>query len=781
MRYSRALVVLFSSVSIFFPASSLAQTAASAKPDVLLKNVLEDQKEIWTGPAKIRLRDAEWLVPFAGITTGLIMSDRTASTEATRNSHVTTSQHLSDYGIAAMGGTAVGLYGLGRLHGDDQLSETGILSGEAMVDSLPVDEALKYTFGRYRPFEANNSARFFKSGTSFPSGHSGLAWAFASVVAHEYPGWLTQTLAYGAASAISIARVTGKQHYPSDVFVSGAVGYLVGRQVYRSHHELTRDDLGNYGQFVSERTNTPGNIGSVYVPLDSWVYPAVERLAAARVVRTEFLGLRPWTRVALAMMLLQAEEPPDDSDTWTKLTFERLRAEFNPEIGLADGKSVDSIGVDSVYTRGTYIAGHPLNDSFHFGQTLINDFGRPYQQGFNEVTGFSTHAESGRFAFYVRGEYQHAPGASAYPASVRNLISQLDFIPVPPGNAIQPVNSFRLLDTYVSATVIGNQISVGKQSLWWGPTEAGAMILSDNAEPFYMLRINRVIPLKLPSIFGLLGPVRYDNFFGRLAGHKFPRQPFFYGQKINFKPTENLELGFSRTATFAGQGATPLTFGTFWNSFTSTSDVPPQVKATNKDPGARHGSFDLTYRVPYLRKWLTVYTDSLVHDEPSPLSAPRKAAINPGIYLEKFPRIPNLDLRVEAVRSDVPTLPSQAGHFFYYEGIYREAYLNKGFLMGNWIGREAKGGQAWLTYWLSPISTVQISYRRAKTSKDFIPGGGTQNDYSAEARLRVTKDLELRAFEQYEKWNVPVLGGKTSDFTSAIELQFFPQHLQKVR
>jgi hypothetical protein len=80
-------------------------------------------------------------------------------------------------------------------------------------DALAVDEVLKYAFQRRRPFEANRTGRFFQGAShgSFPSAHATLSFAFTSVLAHEYPGWLTKVLAYGGASAISAARVTGKQ------------------------------------------------------------------------------------------------------------------------------------------------------------------------------------------------------------------------------------------------------------------------------------------------------------------------------------------------------------------------------------------------------------------------------------------------------------------------------------------------------------------------------------------------------------------------------------------
>src|SRR5713226_1509904 len=40
------------------------------------KRFLEDQKQIWTSPARLRFSDTEWLVPLSGITAGLFVTDR---------------------------------------------------------------------------------------------------------------------------------------------------------------------------------------------------------------------------------------------------------------------------------------------------------------------------------------------------------------------------------------------------------------------------------------------------------------------------------------------------------------------------------------------------------------------------------------------------------------------------------------------------------------------------------------------------------------------------------
>jgi hypothetical protein len=248
-----------------------------------------------------------------------------------------------------------------------------------------------------------------------------------------------------------------------------------------------------------------------------------------------------------------------------------------------------------------------------------------------------------------------------------------------------------------------------------------------------------------------------------------------FGQKVSFKPTENLEFGFTRDDVFGGQGHVPLTFGSFWNSFTSFTDVPPAVKFSRNDPGARHASFDFSYRLPYLRRWLTLYSDSLVHDDVSPVSAPRRSAVNPGIYLTHFPGLPKLDFRAEAVYTDPPTPSSVGGLFIYWEEVYHDLYLNDRYLMGSWIGREGKGYQAWSTYHFSPKNSLQVAVRNAKISDDFIPGGSTQWDWSISGDLWPRKDLEIKPFLQYETWLVPVLAPtRQNDFTSSVQITWWP-------
>jgi hypothetical protein len=536
--------------------------------------------------------------------------------------------------------------------------------------------------------------------------------------------------------------------------------------------------------------------GSTYIPVDSWVYPAVLRLFSRGFVDSAFLGQRPWTRLSLAHILeLSADRINDSSDEDAREIFLALQRELNPDIeSLADAPHGRAV-LETVYTRPLGIAGTPLRDSFHVGQTIVNDYGRPYQSGFSNITGFSSRAEARRFSLYFRGEYQHAPSAAGYSIPVAATLSGVDQVPyglnqatIPQG-PIASTDAFRIVEADLSYHLLGHEISAGKTDAWLGPGQGGAFAWSNNAENIYSFRINRVEPLRIPGISRLLGPFRYDFFVGSLKGHTSPNEPWVHVEKISFKPTPNLEMGFERTVIWGGRGHVPITVHSFLKSFFSFQNVTAAEKFSRDDPGARFGAFDFTYRLPFVRNWLTVYADSEAHDDVSPISAPRRAAVRPGLYLSHFPGVPKLDLRVEGASSNTVGNDGgkSAGTFQYWETVQNQGYTNKGNIMGDWIGRQSTGGQAWLTYHLSPNEFLQVNYRNAKAGKDFIPaapnpanphataGGTTQNLFGVNVVKRVGEDLEINGWLQYEHWNVPLIAtGTQNDTSAAVQFTWYP-------
>jgi hypothetical protein len=357
-------------------------------------------------------------------------------------------------------------------------------------------------------------------------------------------------------------------------------------------------------------------------------------LQALGYINYSYRGLRPWTRSSITHMLDLTAQVQDigSSDAEAYEIYLALRKELNTGIHtFADLKNPRN-SFESAYTRLGGITGTPLRDSFHLGQTIVNDYGRPYQEGFNPIAGFSTRSEAGRFALYFRGEYQHAPGAPGYSQSLANILSTIDGVPIAtypkqsiiPLGPIAPVNDFRIVEANISYLLLNHEFSFGKSDHWMGPAKGGSYAYSNDAENICAFQIDRIEPLYIPLLSKLTGPFRYQFFVGSLKGHVDPREPWMHVEKISFKPTVNLEFGFERSVIWGGEGHVPITIHSFLKSFFSVQNVSAAEKFSRNDPGARFGAFDFSYRLPFVRKWLTLYTDSWVHDDTSPISAPRR-------------------------------------------------------------------------------------------------------------------------------------------------------------
>lgn len=777
------------------PANRDTQNSVLNLPRALLR----DQIGLWTSPAKLRFKDATWLVPLGGFATALLVTDSETSRHLSNDpSTLLRYKHISDYGLYSMAGGAGGLYLLGLMTNNEHQRETGFLSGEATIDALAIVETLKYATGRERPYQGNGTGPFRSGGSSFPSVHAAAAFSIAGIVAHEYPSPFVKFLSYGLATVIGASRVNAKQHFPSDVLVGSAIGYLTSEYIYHQHHNP--DLPGGNWELARLRPDRPGHwqakdMGSPYVPLDSWIYPALERLAAMGYIGSGIAAMRPWTRLECARQVSEAADSiTDDKESESEATelYEELRREFAREVSLLGGGDNAELRLESAYTRSTVIAGKPLTDGYHFGQTIVNDFGRPEEQGFNDVSGLSAWATDGPFAGYIRSEFQYSPSAPALPLAARQAISTADFshdiipppFPVPPDTPIAATNRGRLLDGYVAMNFSDWQFSYGKQSLWWGPDEGGGMMLSDNAEPMTMFRINRVTPFKLPSFLGIFGPMRVEFFIGQHTGYEFmftPQgligqygqslnpQPITHGERFSFKPTPNFEFGMSRTTDYGGPGY-PLTWHTFLRSVFSTDQTNPG--AANK-PGSRRSGLDFSYRF----RGLSFYADGFTeHDTISPIVGPDVAAWLGGIYIPRLPRLRKMDFRAEGVYTDPPIGGNVGSGFFYYNPTWISGFTNAGQLMGNWVGREGQGVQAWTTYWFTPRNKLQFEMRHLKVSREFIPNGGTLADASVRADFWVRSSFSLSAVVQYEAWTFPVLAAtRQTDVSSSLQLSFWPK------
>jgi hypothetical protein len=371
----------------------------------------------------------------------------------------------------------------------------------------------------------------------------------------------------------------------------------------------------------------PSVLDSPYIPVDSWVYPAVLRLYSLDFVDSVYLGMRPWTRSSLDHALEEAGARIEDADAGPatdeaqeiyEALIHALRDDIQGPCLVHEGNS----RVESVYTVARAISGTPLRDSYHLGSTVINDYDRPYASGFNNYSGASGYASAGRFLLYARGEFQGAPSTAGYSAALAGELAAddgtTDFfnsaIPIPynqqatiPAGPIAAATDGRLMEAYVSAHYLNHEISFGKQDDWLGPGLGGGMAYSNNAENIYSFRINRIEPLRIPLLSMLTGPFRYEFLVGSLKGHTYPNDPWVHVEKVSFKPTPDLEFGFERTVIWGGEGHEPITIKSFLRSFFS---VAPSTFLT-VFPSSASGS--LSTRI---RKCMTMSPPSTLRGAP---------------------------------------------------------------------------------------------------------------------------------------------------------------------
>jgi membrane-associated phospholipid phosphatase len=230
------------------------ETAAPAAPSpeiqperpvswkLLFHNVIDDQKQIWSFPARLA-HGQNWLPTTAvlGTTVGLFALDPSEAGYFRRTTTFHGFDHFFNGNATAigMGAVSASLYAIGRIRKDSKMQHTALLAGEAMADVAIVQTVLKDVTMRLRPVRypasgwfatSSSPTSYIRGNGSFPSGHSIEAFAIATIIARRYGNhrWVPYA-AYGLAAVVGFSRLTLNVHFLSDVFMGGALGYSISR------------------------------------------------------------------------------------------------------------------------------------------------------------------------------------------------------------------------------------------------------------------------------------------------------------------------------------------------------------------------------------------------------------------------------------------------------------------------------------------------------------------------------------------------------------------------
>jgi len=171
-------------------------------------------------------------------------------------------QHVSKY-VTNFGGlyeaytlAALGTYGF--VFKNEKMKTTTLLATQAYLAGGAVESVTKFLSGRTRPSYYNTGAEaepmflgpFTKTtkggngstvNSSFPSGHTTVAFAAATVFALEYRNKpIVPIIAYSAATMIGLSRITENKHWSTDVLVGAALGFLTGKEVVNNYHRYSK-------------------------------------------------------------------------------------------------------------------------------------------------------------------------------------------------------------------------------------------------------------------------------------------------------------------------------------------------------------------------------------------------------------------------------------------------------------------------------------------------------------------------------------------------------------
>jgi membrane-associated phospholipid phosphatase len=206
----------------------------------LIPNILDDQKQIWTFPARI-LQNNNWVPVLAvsAVTAGLIAADPLDTPYFRRTSSFHGFNSVFTGNATSLGTVLapVSLYAVGLIRKDSYATKTALLAGEAVADAEILTTVFKAVDRRVRPSDLPSGSKLGdtwfegkRTSGSFPSGHTIAAFSIATVIARRYSNhrWVPY-VAYGLAGLVGFSRITLSAHFPSDVFIGAALGYSISR------------------------------------------------------------------------------------------------------------------------------------------------------------------------------------------------------------------------------------------------------------------------------------------------------------------------------------------------------------------------------------------------------------------------------------------------------------------------------------------------------------------------------------------------------------------------
>jgi len=222
-----------------------------------------DLKQEFTAPFHFSLKDWRTVGAVAVVGGALVLVDEPVQQYALRlRDSSLTVRNVSKY-VTRFGGSyeayiLAGLGAYGFIFKNEKIKTTTLLATQAYITGAAMESVLKFLSGRQRPyyydpryveaepkfhgpFTSGKDVNGKRINSSFPSGHTTVAFAAATVFAMEYRDRpLVPLISYSAATLIGLSRITENKHWITDVFFGGVLGYFTGRLVVNNYHRYAK-------------------------------------------------------------------------------------------------------------------------------------------------------------------------------------------------------------------------------------------------------------------------------------------------------------------------------------------------------------------------------------------------------------------------------------------------------------------------------------------------------------------------------------------------------------
>lgn len=395
---------------------------------------------------------------------------------------------------------------------------------------------------------------------------------------------------------------------------------------------------------------------SANLALKSWVYDYLERLEARGFIKSGILSTKPISRLEGRRLVDEALSlwnglPDTEKEEMQEvyIMLNKLYREFSGEL-TSQGYFTP---IDTAYLRYLYSDNTP-------DHLTTNNNGDILTKEQNVRIGISSALE---------------------------LLDYVSFYYNPEIRVRQ--NDWKVISGYGLLSIHNVDLVIGREPIWWGPGHHGALLMTNNAQPFDMVRLTSQSPFLLPWIFRWLGQFKPTLFVTQLEENRDYPHAKLMGMRLDFRTLSSFRFALSRVIMFGGEGRKGLTISDWFNILIANDNTEHGWTSSDIDNN-QIMSLDFSVVINGLDRslpfeGLKIYGEIGAEDS-SGNGWPTERAYLAGLFVEEPAFFPNTSMRIEWAT----TAKNKKYSAWYTHGIYSTGYRYKGRIIGHHMGADAE-------------------------------------------------------------------------------------------